>query len=229
LISNLVHALTEAIARRSRRYRIDASPAKVNVGSGLVVAPGWINVDMGFYPLLHYLPSRVLSYLHGRSGWATVLSRDQYVRALKTHRFIQHDARRALPFADNAVDFLLASHFLDSITSSEGRRFLEDAFRVLKPGGAIRISVSDLERNVELYRSGRKQEALARFFPVSNSPLGRRYSMYDYEILSAALTAAGFREVRRCKYREGVVPDLEILDNRPEESLFVEARKIKTD
>lgn len=227
MIPGLIHRLTESLARRHRRkrYRVDASPAKVNLGSGLIVAPGWIHVDMGWYPPLRHLPRPVLSYLHGRSGWTSIISEDQYVTALKTHRFIHHDLRLGLPFDDNSLDFLFASHFLDSITQPEGERLIEDAYRVLKPGGAIRISVSDFDRNVELYRSGHRQEALARFFPNSISPLGRRYCMYDYAMLGSMLSAAGFVEIGRCHYREGRVPDLQSLDNRPEESLFVEAVK----
>jgi hypothetical protein len=49
--------------------------------------------------------------------------------------------------------------------------------------------------------------------------------MYDFELLSAVLQDAGYRDIRQCRYREGEVPDLHLLDNRPEETLFVEARR----
>jgi hypothetical protein len=39
------------------------------------------------------------------------------------------------------------------------------------------------------------------------------------------LREAGFSEVQRCRYREGRCPDLDRLDNRPEETLFMEAVK----
>ena len=227
MIPELIHRLTESLARRNRqkRYRVDDCPAKVNLGSGLLVAPGWINIDMGWYPPLRHLPRPFLSYLHGRSGWASLISADQYASVLKTQRFIHHDLRLGLPLDDNSVDFLFASHFLDSMIHSDGERLIADTYRVLKPGGALRVSVSDFDRNVDLYRSGRRQEALARFFPNSISPLGRRYCIYDYVMLESALSAAGFVEIARCNYREGRVPDLQWLDNRPEESLFVEAVK----
>jgi predicted SAM-dependent methyltransferase len=227
LIQDLIHLFTELLAQRRprRRYRIDARPAMVNLGSGLIVAPHWINVDSGLYSPLRYLPAPVLSYLHGVSGWTSILSQDRYVSALKNHRFIQHDVRLSLPFDNDSVDFLFASHLLDMINQSDGARLIEEAHRVLKPGGFIRLSVADFDRNIELYYSGAKQEALARFFRNSKSPRDRRYYMYDYETLASTLSAAGFVEIRRCPYREGVVPDLEFLDNRPEESLFVEAMK----
>jgi hypothetical protein len=47
--------------------------------------------------------------------------------------------------------------------------------------------------------------------------------MYNLPLLTEALEEAGFAEVRRRPYQEGDVPDLEHLDNRPDETLFVEA------
>jgi hypothetical protein len=44
-------------------------------------------------------------------------------------------------------------------------------------------------------------------------------------MLTAVLESVGFRDIVRRAYREGLTPDLEVLDNRPEETLFVEARK----
>jgi len=39
------------------------------------------------------------------------------------------------------------------------------------------------------------------------------------------LEKAGFAQIERMTFREGNVPDIDILDNRPDETLFVEARK----
>ena len=50
--------------------------------------------------------------------------------------------------------------------------------------------------------------------------------MYDFDLLRDLLRVAGFDEVARRAFREGVVSDIETLDNRPEETLFVEARKL---
>jgi hypothetical protein len=49
--------------------------------------------------------------------------------------------------------------------------------------------------------------------------------MYDFTILEEELARAGFRDVARVAFREGRTPDLEQLDNRPDETLFVEATK----
>lgn len=50
--------------------------------------------------------------------------------------------------------------------------------------------------------------------------------MYDFESLKLLLEYTGFRNVRRCEFREGKVPDLDVLDNHEEFSLYVEADKM---
>ena len=63
------------------------------------------------------------------------------------------------------------------------------------------------------------------FVDESDSFYARHKYMYDFELLKEKLNAAGFNDVERRNYQEGEAPDLNLLDNRPEESLFVEARK----
>jgi hypothetical protein len=47
--------------------------------------------------------------------------------------------------------------------------------------------------------------------------------MYNEVSLGRLLLESGFREPRRCAYRQGRCPDLERVDNRPDETLFMEA------
>jgi hypothetical protein len=49
--------------------------------------------------------------------------------------------------------------------------------------------------------------------------------MYDFDMLSKLLEKTGFTRIVRCSYKQGKTPDLDVLDNRPEETLYVEASK----
>ena len=49
--------------------------------------------------------------------------------------------------------------------------------------------------------------------------------MYDFDMIKRELVDAGFKKIRRCKFKEGNLPDVDRLDNRPKDSLFVEAVK----
>jgi len=90
----------------------------------------------------------------------------------------------------------------------------------------VRIAVPDLEHAIALYRSGEKEKMLSSyFFTETDSYYARHKFMYDYVMLAQALKNEGFQDVRRCRFQEGCVPDLTILDKYPDESLYVEAVK----
>ena len=91
----------------------------------------------------------------------------------------------------------------------------------------MRIAIPDLEYAVEQYRLGKKRQMLENYFFVDDllSYLARHKYMYDFELLSESLYKAGFKKVIKCTFKTGVTPDIDILDNRPEETLFVEAIK----
>jgi predicted SAM-dependent methyltransferase len=56
-----------------------------------------------------------------------------------------------LPFADATVDLLYSSHFLEHVPSIKVTGFLAECFRILKPGGRIRLVLPDLEEICKTY------------------------------------------------------------------------------
>lgn len=214
--------------RRRRRIRLDNAqgPVKVNIGSGVEVAAGWIHVDGGIHALFAGAPAPVLRMLHRSSNvMRNGLPPDEYVRRLNRHRFVHHELEEGLPFEDASVDYIFCSHVLEHFYRGDGAQLLAEMKRVLKAGGVVRVCVPDLEHAVGLYTSGERERALDYFFVPSRAGYYRQHRyMYDYVLLEQALRDAGFRAIRRCAYRQGDVPDLDLLDNRPEETLYVEAR-----
>lgn len=55
------------------------------------------------------------------------------------------DVRQRLPFEDASADLVYHSHLLEHLTLEEARFFLGECFRILKPGGIVRVAVPDLE------------------------------------------------------------------------------------
>jgi predicted SAM-dependent methyltransferase len=217
--------------KRGRRVRVAASPVKVNIGSGVEVADGWIHVDGGLHALFAGGPRPLLRWLHRSSSiMRGSIEQADYVRRLSEHRFIHHELEAGLPFDDDSVDYIFCSHVLEHFFRPDGDALLRELHRVLRPGGVARVCVPDLEHALRLYAEGSKTAALEYFFV--DGPAGyyhRHRYLYDFELLRDALTQAGFADVRRAAYREGAVPDLEVLDNRPEETLYVEAHKAAAD
>lgn len=62
-----------------------------------------------------------------------------------------HDITCGLPFVENSFDAVYHSHLLEHLNPNDGIVLLEQCYRVLKPGGIVRIVVPDLERIAMLY------------------------------------------------------------------------------
>ncbi len=64
---------------------------------------------------------------------------------------IRHDVNRGLPFEEGRFSAVYHSHILEHLEPSEGRELIAECYRVLKPGGVLRIAVPDLECIARLY------------------------------------------------------------------------------
>ena len=95
-----------------------------------VAAPRLLNVGCG-------------SHLH--PDWTNV---DVYRSAPGV---VVHDIQRGLPFADGTFDACYHSHVLEHLSPSAGASLVRECFRVLRPGGVIRVAVPDLEGIARAY------------------------------------------------------------------------------
>jgi predicted SAM-dependent methyltransferase len=74
-------------------------------------------------------------------------------------RVKRYDCRERLPFEDSSVDAVYSSHVIEHLSPKIARGFVRESFRVLKPGGMVRLVTPDLERLAfeylkNLYRAG---------------------------------------------------------------------------
>ena len=233
-IRSLIDFSTTVIGRMRRNRRTEPEKdrrdglVKVNLGCGLAVAKGWINVDASLNALVASWPRTAHKLLYRLSGSNRYYSLEQYCDLLGNHVFMHHDLSHSIPLKDQSADFIYSSHFLEHLFQRDAERLLTDCHRALKPGGIFRVSIPDLAYAISLYVRGEKEKMLADYFFVEDkdSFLARHKYMYDFELLKALLEKIGFSQVVRCAYQEGRTPDIKLLDNRPDESLFVEAVKV---
>lgn len=64
---------------------------------------------------------------------------------------LSHDLTQKLPFEDNSVNVVYHSHLLEHFPKCNAANFLSECYRLLKPGGILRVVVPDLEMIVRLY------------------------------------------------------------------------------
>lgn len=70
---------------------------------------------------------------------------------------IRHDVTRGIPFDEHQFDAVYHSHILEHLRPEQGRQLVAECFRVLKPGGVLRMVVPDLERIARLYLQTHQQ------------------------------------------------------------------------
>lgn len=183
---------------------------KLNIGSFTVMTKGWTNID--------------------------ILDLNQYA-VQNGFDFKQLDATKGLPYQDNTVDLIIASHFIEHITREEGLNFLRHSFRVLKPDRVIRLTIPDAEIITKDYLSGNIARHASHNEGVKNAEddaesllhllIAGHKTIYDYKSLSKLLQKTGFVDIKKQEYQKSYSKEIEneTRDMFPELSLYLEAKK----
>src|SRR5262245_56277720 len=113
----------------------------LNLGCGTRMHWGWNNIDRSPYAYLaHHSSIARIMRLVG------LLSPDRLNRLLEVDPHIIHwDLRKGIPFEVSTFDAVYSSHFLEHIDRQGAQSVLREIYRVLKPGGIIRVVVPDLQ------------------------------------------------------------------------------------
>jgi SAM-dependent methyltransferase len=173
---------------------------RLNWGCGTHTAPGWINSDV-------------------KEGPGIDLSAD---------------IRQGLPLATASVDYAVSVHALPEIPHPDLVPVLEELRRVLRPDGVLRLCLPDIERAIAAYQRGDRSfflipdedaGTLGGKFVTQLSWYGYSRSFFTHDHVEELLAKAGFRRSVVCDFRRTAsrFPDIVELDNREDESLFVEA------
>ena len=140
-----------------------------------------------------------------------------------------------IPVEDGFCDGVLASHFLEHLTVTQSLVFLTECYRIMKPGGIIRIVVPDPEKFYtgtiqgelewgDAYYSDQTFMQYALFYPGNPNESGHEQLLEKFG-LYCLLLQSGFHKARQMQYRVSQLPPLADIDNRPLYSLYVEAEK----
>ncbi len=198
---------------------------KVNLGSALAVKSGWINIDASLNARIASWPRLTRRLFFRLSDSRNHMSEEKYLETASDVVLVQHDVRYSLPFADATVDCVYSSHLFEYLSYDEARALLVEVRRVLRPRGILRLCVLDFGRVFSEFASAEKLTALRKvLFDPAAPALAQPRAMYDFPLLKFILEGSGFGDVTACTYGTGSMPDVQQLDNRPHETLYVEAR-----
>ncbi len=167
---------------------------------------------------------------------------------IPTGKRIRLDVSKRYPFDDNTFDHAYSEHVIEHLPYQIGRTMISEAFRVLKPGGVIRISTPDLKFLIALYEDDKKDiheqyikwnaenfigdEAPHDSISVFNNYVrdwGHVY-IYDVESLSRMFKEIGFTDIKAVKINESEHKHLQNLEHesrQPEGFLQLETMTIE--
>lgn len=124
----------------------------INIASSTNVLDNFVNLDnhifLSFakvYPIL----KNIIPLKYSKAIESYYLAQQKYI-------LIKHDCRKVLFFANETVDHILCSHFLEHIFPDEMKLILKDFYRVLKNDGTMHIIVPDLEYIIKNYLSNKE-------------------------------------------------------------------------
>ena len=196
-----------------------ASELKLNIGCGTSGIPGWVNIDNSPTILLSRLP-------FGRRIFRT----PDWPRDVR-----RADVRKRIPFSDASVSYIYSSHTFEHFTYEESLAVAKECFRVLKPGGVLRIVVPDLRLMVRDYLADTanpkaSHRFIGRLLLTSGvrdvvHPGAHHKQMFDGASLVHMLREAGFTQPAVSVFGDSRIPDITEIDleSRRAESLYVEA------
>jgi predicted SAM-dependent methyltransferase len=220
--------------KKNRKYTFPSNYNGLNIGCGLHNPPNWVGIDGGFsHYVVHRMPKFLLKPFFNNFNMAKNYSFNEYYSHLRSFKLIHHELTYQLPFSENAVPNIYSSHFFEHLFKEQAENLLKDCYRVLKPGGRIRICVPSLEdavggmeQAIALYKKGDVdtiQTYLTSEIVGFNSVYSNHRFMYDAKTLIQVLETVGFNSVERFSEKEGKIVDVALLDTRG--GIFIEGSK----
>jgi hypothetical protein len=144
------------------------------------------------------------------------------------------DISQGLPLETDSIDYATSHHALQQLDVYAALDALRELHRVLSAGGVLRLGLPDLDRAIDALRAQRQEyfwtwewKSVTGNFVTQITDYGYTSTLLNFEFTKELLERAGFEAVRRADHgettssHEGIVE----LDNRPDESFFVEAFK----
>lgn len=124
------------------------------------------------------------------------------------------DAGKPFPFPNESFDFVFSEHLFEHLTYPQAMNMLKESYRVLKPGGVIRIATPNLQFLIGLYQEPKKPihkeyieyTATKEWLPPTPVFVINRFHtawghqiVYDKETLSDLLEKVGYKDLCWCE------------------------------
>jgi predicted SAM-dependent methyltransferase len=139
---------------------------------------------------------------------------------------------RSLPFESSSVAAIFHEHLIEHLPLDAGDSFMQECYRVLRPGGILRVGVPDAGRLIQSYSGDRGY--LENLHPGRPTALiavqelfywHRHCAMFDVETLEFFFRAGGFPDPSERAFGDTDLDQAPDTERRRANTLYMEARK----
>lgn len=142
------------------------------------------------------------------------------------------DATKPFPLDSGSFHYVFSEHVIVHLTYEQGTHMLAESYRILAPGGKVRVTTPNLLRFVGLFQEQKSDEmeryiagklawhgwpphptTEATILNLQLSSFGHKF-VYDPGTLAAAMTHAGFESIQEFSVGESNDPNLRSLERR---------------
>ena len=123
------------------------------------------------------------------------------------------DIKSLKMFENNSVDIIYSCGAIVYFDRQELKEVLLDWYRILKPGGKLRISVPDFKKIIEVYNTSgmdiKTKGLLGPLFgrwPIKQNILYQK-TVFDFDSLKVFLKKCGFNNISKYDWRDILPPD----------------------
>lgn len=112
------------------------------------------------------------------------------------------DIRVGLPFPNESIDFIYSCHMLEHVYIHEAINILKIWYKVLKPGGYVRLTLPDFNYSIKILQDKAAQSKFPRAF---NSPSGQAINFlfcngqhkyaFSYDMFIELSSQVGFSKI----------------------------------
>lgn len=192
--------------------------------------------------------TRLLQVGCGKNSLKGWLNSDLYP---EDHGVLHLNATKGFPFDSGVFDYVYSEHMIEHVAYAQACNMASECFRILRPGGRIRISTPNMQFLLDIYSNPSVELHAAyidwskQIFLGENCGIGATHVVnnffrdwghqfiYDERSLSDLLSRSGFSDIHRCEVNCSEDPHFCGLENENRmpngflalESLIIEARK----
>ena len=162
-------------------------------------------------------------------GW---LNTDLYPKGGNTYL----DVTSPLPIKSDSFDYIFSEHMIEHISFQDAERLLSESYRILRPGGKIRIATPDLSHYLSLFRENKslqQKEYIDWMHSNWINKAGIKYKnesfilnlamhswghlfIFDFNTLNSVLSDIGFSEIQQFECQKSDDDNLANLENHGE-------------